>query len=64
MSLGQHGNTTLSGNTQITGGMATSDNLNMSGNIRLNYDPSVLNNLQNLGSMSYYSKVPGSWKEF
>lgn len=56
--------TDLLGNVQIIGGMATTDNLSATGSIQVSYSPSVLANLQNNGSMRYYAKVPGSWKDF
>lgn len=62
--IGTTGLTTLTGNSAIYGGMATSDNTSMSGNVTLTYDSTVLNNLQNNSSMRYYAKVPGTWKDF
>lgn len=62
--IGATGITSVSGNTNITGGIATSDNLSMSGNTYITYDSSVLTNLRNQSSMSFWAKVPGTWKDF
>jgi len=62
--IGSTGITNITGNILITGGMITTDDFNMSGNSNLVYSSSVLNKLQNSTSMSYYAKVPGSWKNF
>ena len=56
--------TDLSGNVQIIGSMATADQLSATGSIQVVYSPTVLSNLQNNGSMRYYAKIPGSWKDF
>lgn len=56
--------TDLLGNVTIVGGMSTTDNLSATGSIQVSYSPTVLGNLQNNGSMRYYAKVPGSWKDF
>jgi len=55
---------TLTGNTQITGGIATTDTLNMSGNIALTFSSSVINNLRSNPSTRYFAKIAGSWKDF
>lgn len=62
--IGTTGINTLTGNTQIIGGMVTSNTLNMTGSISITYNSTVLNTLRNQSSMSYYAKVPGSWKDF
>lgn len=56
--------TDLTGNVTIVGGMGTTSDINATGSIQVVYSPSVLSNLQNNGSMRYYAKVPGSWKDF
>lgn len=62
--LGTTGITTLTGNIAIHGALVTTDNLNISGNITLTYDTSVLNNLKNQSGTSLYAKIPGSWRDF
>ncbi len=54
----------FSGNVTINGGLATSDTTTISGNVTLSYSNTVLSNLQNLSSLTYWAKVPGSWKDF
>lgn len=56
--------TDLSGNVMVIGGMATTNELNATGSIQVVFSPTVLDNLQNNGTMRYYAKVPGSWKDF
>ncbi|MFZ2315058.1 MAG: PilX N-terminal domain-containing pilus assembly protein [Gammaproteobacteria bacterium] len=56
--------TTTTGNTNIIGGLATTGNMSMSGNVSVTYSSSTLNNLQNLPTMRYYAKVPGTWRDF
>ncbi|HTM64125.1 MAG TPA: PilX N-terminal domain-containing pilus assembly protein [Gammaproteobacteria bacterium] len=56
--------TDLTGNVTIIGGMSTTGNLSATGSIQVIYSPSVLTNLQNINSMNYYAKVPGSWSDF
>lgn len=60
------GNTTtdLTGNVNIIGSLTTSNDLNATGSIQVNFSPTVLDNLQNSSNMRYYAKVPGSWKDF
>lgn len=55
---------TLTGSTQIIGGMVSTYNINMSGSLQITYNNSVLTNLQNLSALSYFAKVAGSWKDF
>lgn len=62
--IGTAGIETLTGDTRVFGGMVTTDTVNMSGNINVNYSSSVLSAMQNLGSMRYYAPVSGSWKDF
>lgn len=62
--IGSTGINTLTGNTQIIGGLVTTDALNITGNINVTYNTTVLNNLKNQGAISYYAKIPGSWKDF
>ena len=54
--------TNLSGSINITGGMATTNNISASGSINMTYDNAVLGNVQN--SNAYYARVPGFWKDF
>ena len=54
----------FTGNNEIIGGLATTDNLTISGNSILSFNPTVLTNLRNHASMTFYAKVPGSWKDF
>lgn len=61
---GTTGISTLSGNTQIVGGMATTDTLNITGSISLTFNNTVLQNLQKQSSMMYFAKVPGTWRDF
>ncbi|OGT45434.1 MAG: hypothetical protein A3E83_00395 [Gammaproteobacteria bacterium RIFCSPHIGHO2_12_FULL_41_20] len=56
--------TDILGNVTINGSMATADNLEISGSTEIVYSSSVLQNLQNQLSLSYYAKVPGTWKDF
>lgn len=56
--------TDLTGNVMVVGGMATTNQLSATGSIQVVYSPTVLDNLQNNGTMRYYAKVPGSWKDF
>lgn len=62
--IGTNDITSLTGNTGIVGGMATSDDINISGNNQITYDPNVLKNLQSGSSLRYYAKVPGSWRDY
>lgn len=62
--IGTSGITTLTGNLAINGAIASSDTFNMSGNSQVSYDPTILKNLQNNPSISYWAKIPGSWKDF
>jgi Tfp pilus assembly protein PilX len=62
--IGTSGIDTLTGNININGALITSDNLSMSGSSNLNFDPTVLNNLRTQPGISYYAKVPGTWKDF
>ncbi|MES2217505.1 MAG: PilX N-terminal domain-containing pilus assembly protein [Pseudomonadota bacterium] len=56
--------TDISGNLNINGGMATGDNLNISGNTNITYNSSLLVGVQTSASTTYFAKVPGSWKDF
>lgn len=60
--IGTSGITSTTGNINVIGGIASVDDLTMSGNSDISYDQTVLTNLQN--SLTYYAKVPGSWKDF
>lgn len=54
----------VSGSAMIIGGIVATGALNVLGSGRVIYSSFVLNNLQNLNTLRYYSKVPGSWKDF
>lgn len=54
----------ISGNVQIIGGLAAAGDLTMAGSSTLSYSASTLNNLQKLPVLSYYAKVPGTWRDF
>ena len=56
--------TNISGTLNINGGMATGDSLNVSGNTNINYNSSLLVDVQSSTASTYYAKVPGSWKDF
>jgi hypothetical protein len=56
--------TDISGNLNITGGMATGDSLNISGNASITYNASLLVGVQSSSATTYFAKVPGSWKDF
>jgi Tfp pilus assembly protein PilX len=56
--------TNISGTLNINGGMATGDSLNISGNTNINYNSSLLVDVQSSTASTYYAKVPGSWKDF
>ena len=55
--------TDLTGNLTIIGGMGSTSEVDAKGSIQIIYSPATLGNLQNSGSMRYYAKVPGSWKD-
>lgn len=56
--------TDISGNVAITGGIVSTDNFNISGNTSIAYNPNVISALQKTSALSYFAKVPGSWKDF
>jgi len=56
--------TTVTGSVQLTGGMISATNMSMTGSTSFTYNSTTFTNLQNQSSMSYYAKVPGSWKDF
>lgn len=62
--LGTTGITTLTGNSVINGALATSDDLNITGNIAIQYNSTILNNLKTQPGTSFYAKIPGTWKDF
>lgn len=61
--IGPSGIVTLTGNINIIGGLATTDDLTFSGNSNLTFNPTVLEAIKTNPSMSYFAKVPGSWKD-
>jgi Tfp pilus assembly protein PilX len=52
------------GNAQITGAVAVTGNSSISGGAQFIHSTTVLTALQNLSTLSYYAKIPGSWKDF
>lgn len=56
--------TTFSGNLGIVGAVVTTDTLNISGNTSVTYNASVISNLKNNSSFTYWARIPGSWKDF
>jgi len=52
------------GNTAITGGVVSSDNMTITGNTTVVFSTTVLTNLQKELNASYFAKVPGLWKDF
>lgn len=50
------------GSTTLTGGLVTTSDLSITGSSAITYSSTVLSTTQNL--MSYYAKIPGSWKDF
>jgi hypothetical protein len=56
--------TDITGNFNLTGGLATADSLNISGNVNVIYDSSALVGVQTSLPSTYYAKVPASWKDF
>jgi len=54
--------TNFSGTINVTGGIATTDNISASGTLNLTYNSAVLGNVQS--ATGYYARVPGSWKDF
>lgn len=50
------------GSTLLVGGLVTSSDLTMTGSSSVQYNSSVLTTTQQM--MSYYAKIPGSWKDF
>ncbi len=56
--------TEVLGNVSITGGLISTGDLNLAGHTQLAFSSAVLSSLQNQSSMSYYAKVPGTWKDF
>lgn len=51
------------GNSQIIGGLVVTGGLAASGNSQVTFNSSVLNNLQQ-SVLGYYTKIPGTWKDF
>lgn len=62
--IGPSGIANLTGNINVVGGMVTTDDLTITGNADVIFNPTVLNNIRNNPSTRYYAKVPGSWKDF
>ena len=54
----------INNSSTIVGSLASTGPLNMAGSARVMYSASTLTNLQNQSSMKYFSKIPGSWKDF
>jgi len=62
--MGTNDITSFTGNTEIIGSLVTTDTLNMTGSIELSYSSPVIINLQNLPILSYFAKVPGTWRDY
>lgn len=56
--------TDVLGTVNIYGGMAAAGSVDMKGNANITYDPSVLSAISSESSMSYVTKVAGSWRDF
>lgn len=56
--------TDILGNVTVNGGVVTQSDLRLSGSVDIDYNPTILSNLRSQSSMSYYARVPGSWKDF
>jgi Tfp pilus assembly protein PilX len=54
----------LTGNSTINGGVVSTDNLSITGNTTMKYNTTVLGALQKQVETTYYSKVPGTWRDF
>lgn len=64
LNISSSGSTTVNGFANIYGGIATMNNLITDDWGSITYNSTVLTNLQNLNTMKYYAKVPGTWKDF
>jgi Tfp pilus assembly protein PilX len=59
------GSLVSSGNVQVYGALFINGGTTMSGAQDLiAYDPNILNLVKNIPSLSFWAKVPGSWKDF
>ncbi len=56
--------TDILGNVNIYGGISTAGNASIAGNTNVTYNPTVLSTLQSQSTISYFAKVPGSWRDF
>lgn len=54
----------LQGNFLLVGGIAATGDINIIDSAQIMYSPFVLQNLQNVNTMKYFAKIPGSWKDF
>ena|SRR3990167_3342487 len=54
----------LQGNFLLVGGIVATGGINIIDSAHVMYSPFVLQNLQNLNTMKYFAKIPGSWKDF
>ena len=62
--LGSGSAVTITGSAETNGAIVSVGTLNMSGHAEMYYSSSVLSDLQDLSSLHYYAKVPGSWRDF
>ncbi|MDR3491227.1 MAG: hypothetical protein P4M12_04185 [Gammaproteobacteria bacterium] len=58
------GNIAISGNAEINGALTGTGTLSTSGNGEIIFNNNDLTQVQQLGSMSNWGKVPGSWKDY
>ncbi len=55
---------TLRDNVMVIGGIVSTGALRLTDSAHVWYSGNVLDNLQSQSSMRYYTKIPGSWKDF
>lgn len=54
----------ISGSATTSGGVVGNGSLDVSGNASISYSSSVLSNVQDLSAMSYFAKIPGTWRDY
>jgi Tfp pilus assembly protein PilX len=59
---GQTTDIDITGSATINGALVTDGNLDLKGSTTVNYNPNILNTLQQ-NVMPYYAKVPGTWRD-
>ncbi len=62
--VGDSSSTDILGSVTINGALVTQSDLKLTGNVTVNYDATALGNVKNQTALTYYAKVPGSWKDF